>query len=263
MARWQPSPFVWGSAVLHGGLFGLIALDPPTWPWALGTLVADHAVLAAAGMWPRSRLLGPNLRELPAGAAARGEIALTFDDGPDPEITPRVLDLLDAAGAKGSFFVVGERADRHSRLVIEMAHRGHAVENHTFAHSPHFPWYGVRRLTRELAHAGRLIESLTGRRPRFFRPPAGLRSPLLDPVLATLELSLVSWTRRGFDAVRKDPERVWQRLAPAVRPGAILLLHDGPGQRAVLEVLPRVLAEVDARGLSAVAPLPESTRRAD
>jgi peptidoglycan/xylan/chitin deacetylase (PgdA/CDA1 family) len=256
MARWQPSPFIWGSAVVHGGLFGLMALDPATWPWAVGALVTDHAALAAAGMWPRSRLLGPNLRELPREAAARGEIALTFDDGPDPEITPRVLDLLDAAGAKGSFFVVGERADRHSRLVIEMAHRGHAVENHTVRHSPHFPWYGVRRLTGELAHASALVEALTGRRPRFFRPPAGLRSPLLEPVLASLELSLVSWTRRGFDAVRRDPEQVWRRLAPAVRPGAILLLHDGPGQRAVLDVLPRVLAEASKRSLRFVAPLP-------
>ena len=256
MARWQPSPFIWGSAALHGGLLGLVALDPATWPWAIGTLLAGHAALTAAGMWPRSRLLGPNLRELPPEAAARGEVALTFDDGPDPEITPRVLDLLDAAGAKGSFFVVGERADRHSRLVIEMAQRGHAVENHTVRHSPHFPWYGVRRLARELAHANALVESLTGRRPRFFRPPAGLRSPLLDPVLATLDLSLVSWTRRGFDAVWKDPDQVWRRLAPAVRPGAILLLHDGPGQRAVLDVLPRALAEVSRLSLRAVAPLP-------
>jgi len=255
MARWKPSPFVWGSTVVHGGLLGLMALDPATWPWVIGTLVTDHAALAAAGMWPRSRLLGPNLRELPAEAAARGEIALTFDDGPDPEITPRVLDLLDATGARGSFFVVGERADRHSRLVIEMAQRGHAVENHTLRHSPHFPWYGIRRLTSELAHASLLVEALTGRRPRFFRAPAGLRSPLLDPVLATLDLSLVSWTRRGFDAVRKEPDQIWRRLAPAVRPGAILLLHDGPGQRAVLEVLPRVLDEVAARGLRAVAPL--------
>lgn len=255
MARWTPAPFVWGSAAAHGGLLGLLALDPASWPWVLGALAGDHAALAAAGMWPRSRLLGPNLRELPAAAAARGEVALTFDDGPDPEVTPRLLDLLDAAGAKGSFFVVGERARLHSRLVIEIARRGHAVENHTWRHSPHFPWYGVRRLARELSQASALVESLTGRRPRFFRAPAGLRSPLLDPVLATLDLSLVSWTRRGFDAVRRDPERVWRRLAPAVRPGAILLLHDGPGQRAALEVLPRVLAQLQARGLTTVAPL--------
>jgi peptidoglycan/xylan/chitin deacetylase (PgdA/CDA1 family) len=255
MARWRPSPFVWGSAVLHGGMLGLTALDPAAWPWTIGTLVADHAVLAAAGMWPRSRLLGPNRRELPPEAAARSEIALTFDDGPDPQVTPRVLDLLDASGAKGSFFVVGERADRHARLVSEMARRGHAVENHTLRHSPHFPWYGVRRLTRELSAASALIESLTGRRPDYFRPPAGLRSPLLDPVLATLELALVSWTRRGFDAVRSDPDAIWRRLEPAVRPGAILLLHDGPGQRAVLEVLPRVLDAVSGRGLRTVAPL--------
>jgi peptidoglycan/xylan/chitin deacetylase (PgdA/CDA1 family) len=96
---------------------------------------------------------------------------------------------------------------------------------------------------------------LTGRRPDYFRPPAGLRSPLLDPVLATLELALVSWTRRGFDAVRSDPDAIWRRLEPAVRPGAILLLHDGPGQRAVLEVLPRVLDAVSGRGLRTVAPL--------
>ncbi len=251
MARWRPSPFVWGSAVLHGGLLGLLALDPAAWPWILGTLVGDHAVLAAAGMWPRSRLLGPNRRELTPLAAARGEIALTFDDGPDPEITPRVLDTLDAAGARATFFVVGERAERHPRLVVEIARRGHTVENHTWSHSPHFPWYGVRRLARDLARTSHLVESLIGTRPELFRAPAGLRSPMLDPVLAALELSLVSWTRRGFDAVVTDPERVWNRLSPGVRAGAILLMHDGAGHRVVLDVLPRVLEEVGRRRLTA------------
>ncbi|MCL4802179.1 MAG: polysaccharide deacetylase family protein, partial [Burkholderiales bacterium] len=153
LCAWWPTPALGVTALVHAGGVAALAHSPHAWPWIAGTLALNHAVLTAAAFAPRSRLLGPFLLRLPAPAAARGEVALTFDDGPHPEITPRVLDLLDRAGAQASFFVVGEHARRHARLVREIATRGHAVENHSHRHSPWFACYGISRMRRDSAAA--------------------------------------------------------------------------------------------------------------
>jgi peptidoglycan/xylan/chitin deacetylase (PgdA/CDA1 family) len=211
-------------------------------------VAANHLLLTAAGLWPRSSLLGPNLVRLPAPAVARRQVALTFDDGPDPEVTPRVLDLLDAAGARASFFCIGRRARQHPALVREIVARGHRVENHGDGHSKSFATYGYARLRADIDAAQSTLADLAGQRPRFFRPLGGFRTPLLDPVLARLDLRLTAWTRRGFDSVQGNPLRVYQRLVRRLGPGDILLLHDGDpartpsGEAVSLAVLPRLLA---------------------
>ena len=113
---WWPTPALGATALLHAAGTGALIYEPLAWPWIAGGLLANHAVLAAAGFAPRSRLIGPNIARLPSAAAERREVALTFDDGPDPDVTPRVLDLLDAAGMKASFFLIGERAACHPQL---------------------------------------------------------------------------------------------------------------------------------------------------
>jgi peptidoglycan/xylan/chitin deacetylase (PgdA/CDA1 family) len=255
---WRPAPALVASAGLHAVGAAALALAPSSWPAVALGLAANHAVLAGAGLMPRSRLLGPNLTRLPAAAARRGEIALTFDDGPDPEVTPRVLDLLDAAGARATFFCVGTRAARHAALVRGIVARGHAVENHTERHSTAFGWYGPGRLRAEIGAAQRTLGTLTGRMPRYFRAPFGMRSPLLDPALAHLGLRLVSWTRRGYDTADADAARVLARLARGLAAGDILVLHDGvaTGRQAArptaLDVLPGLLARTRDAGLRAV-----------
>jgi peptidoglycan/xylan/chitin deacetylase (PgdA/CDA1 family) len=231
---------------------------PDLWPFVVGGLAANHALFIGASLWPTSRLLGPNLVRLPARAARRSEVAITFDDGPDPDVTPRVLDLLDAAGAKGTFFCIADRATAWPALVRDIVQRGHSVENHSKRHSTSFGWYGLRAFCRELGEAQMMLAEITGRAPRFFRAPFGMRNPLLDPALVRSGLRLVSWTRRGFDAVDQRAERVVRRLCNGLVAGDILLLHDGVASRArngeptVLAALPALLREVDARGLKAV-----------
>lgn len=247
---WRPAPAIALSFAWHGAAGALVALAPPLWPWALGAVAANHLLLTAAGMWPRSTLLGPNLVRLPAPAIARRQVALTFDDGPDPEITPQVLDLLDGAGARATFFCIGRRARQHPALVREIVARGHRVENHGDSHSKAFAAYGYARMCADISVAQATLADLTGQRPRFFRPLGGLRSPFLDPVLARLDLRQACWTRRGFDSVVGDPQRVYRRLARGLGPGDILLLHDGDaartrvGEPVSLAVLPRLLAAI-------------------
>lgn len=258
MARWTPSPFLSASAALHGAAaLGTLAA-PAAWPWALGALVANHALLAGAGLWPSSHLLGPNLTRLPKAAAQRREIALTFDDGPDPEVTPRVLDLLDAANARASFFCIGRIAEQHPALCREIVQRGHRVENHGHAHSNAFSLFGPGAMRRDIVRAQATLGDITGQAPRFFRATAGLRNPFLDPVLHGLGLRLATWTRRAFDTRTGDPERVLQRLTQRLGAGDIVLLHDGhaartpAGEPVVLAVLPRLLQTINERQLNPV-----------
>lgn len=235
---------------------------PAAWGGWLALIAVNHAVLMVASLLPRSRILGPNLTRLPAAARARGEIALTFDDGPDPEVTPQVLDLLDAHGARATFFCIGERATAHPDLVRQICARGHRVENHSSRHPMGFGFFGPARMTREIASAQSSLSGITGVAPRYFRAPMGIRNPLLAPVLTRLGLRYASWTRRGYDAVDADAHKVYARLARDLRAGDILLLHDGPSPYAalrpdapwpvVLDVLPRLLTLIAERGLRPV-----------
>jgi peptidoglycan/xylan/chitin deacetylase (PgdA/CDA1 family) len=238
---------------------GAVAIAPHTWKWALGGLVFNHMVLTAAGLWPRSDWLGPNMTRLPRASAARSEVALTIDDGPDPEVTPRVLDILDRHQARCTFFCIAERISAHPDLAREIVSRGHSLQNHTYRHPHHFSLMGPARLRAEIIQAQEVIANITGVKPIFFRAPAGLRNPFLEPVLHRLGLTLVSWTRRGFDTREPRPERVLARLTHKLSAGDILLLHDGnaahdeAGQPVVLNVLPALLDQIRQSDLRCVS----------
>ncbi|HWH82753.1 MAG TPA: polysaccharide deacetylase family protein [Burkholderiaceae bacterium] len=262
-ARWKWPPLLQASLACHVGAGALAVAQPALWPWALGAVALDHALITGTGLWPRSTWLGANLRRLPAAAAARREIALTLDDGPDADVTPRVLDLLDAHRARATFFCVARQAQQHAALCREIVRRGHSVQNHSLAHSHTFALRGPRALQREIAEAQDLLAQVSGSVPRFFRAPAGLRNVFLAPVLHGQGLTLASWTRRGFDTVHGDPARVLAALTRDLAAGDILLLHDrhaalAPSGRPVtLEVLPALLARLNSAGLRAVT-LPEA-----
>ena len=256
--RWPMPPMIGASFGLHALAAGAALLAPQTALWALGAVVANHAALTAAGLWPKSALLGPNITRLPPAAAAQRQVAITIDDGPDAEVTPAVLDVLAAHGVHATFFCIAQRAAEQPALVRRIVAAGHSVQNHSHAHRHHFSLLGPRGFEREIGRAQAVIADITGIAPHCFRAPAGLRNPLLDPVLHRLNLHLVSWTRRGFDTRVASPARVLQRLTRDLAGGDILLLHDGHAQRAesgkpvLLEVLPPLLQALHAQSLRAV-----------
>ena len=258
-ARWRPALAIRLSGWWHAACLIALIARPAWWPWVLGALAANHAVISLAVLWPRGRWLGPNLIRLPAAAVARAEVSLTFDDGPDPLVTPHVLDLLDRYGATASFFCVGEKAAAHPEIITTIVRRGHSVENHTNRHPLAFAFFGITALRREIEAAQTVLAGIAGRAPLFFRAPAGFRSPLLDPVLARCGLRYVSWTRRGYDAVRHDPQQILRSLTQDLAAGDLLVLHDGAhvrteeGVPVVLAVLPALLEELKTRGLKSVA----------
>jgi len=236
----------------------LLLLHWRFWPLSLAMLVVNHVVLVLAGLWPRSTLLGPNQRRLSQHATAAGQVALTIDDGPDPLVTPQVLELLDRFDCKATFFCIGERVAAHADLAREIVRRGHQLENHTQHHFNYFSLLGPEGMRREIDQAQAAIATVAGVRPRYFRAPAGLRNPFLEAVLCSADLQLVSWARRGFDTVTRDPQLILARLTRNLRAGDILLLHDGhaartaDGSAVILKVLPELLAAFTRAGLRPV-----------
>ncbi len=154
---WQPGPLHWVLAGSHVAGVASIAVQPALWPWAVAAMCGSHALNLAFGFAPATTALGPVISELPPGSAERGEVALTFDDGPDANVTPRVLDLLDEAGAQATFFCVGARARAYPNVVREIASRGHAVENHAFGHSRAMGFWGVGRMVRDIGDAQKAL----------------------------------------------------------------------------------------------------------
>ena len=226
-------------------------------------MVANHALIAGTGLWPRSTWLGSNIRRLPEASAARNEVSVTIDDGPNPALTPAVLDLLDEYQARATFFCIARQAEQHPHLCRDIVRRGHSVQNHSHAHAHSFSLCGPGAMARDIAMAQDRLSDITGERPLFFRAPAGLRNPFLDRVLHQQGLKLVSWTRRGFDTVKTDPMDVQNRLTSGLAAGDILLLHDGNaargpnGKAMILDVLPALLRRFQSQGLRAVT-LPQA-----
>lgn len=251
-APWPP--LLRGSMLLHLAAAAGVVARPNWWPAALGAVIADHLLITAAGLWPRSALLGPNWVRLPA-ASGPAAVALTFDDGPDPEVTPQLLALLAAHAVPATFFCIGERVARYPQLARAIVAQGHTLGNHSYRHSAAFSLLGPQAQGADVQRCQEVIRQTTGTTPEFFRAPAGLRNVFLAPVLARAELQLVSWTRRGFDTMTRDPARVLRALTRNLHGGDILLLHDGhaartaAGRPVLLEVLPGLLAIIARAGL--------------
>jgi peptidoglycan-N-acetylglucosamine deacetylase len=171
---------------------------------------------------PSAQLFGPTIRR--TGDAST--IALTFDDGPNPAITPALLDLLDRHSVKATFFLIGAWVREASSLANDIAARGHAVGNHTDTH-PSLALRSRRRITDELDRCDDAIESATAQKARWMRPPFGFRSPLLDGIVRRRGgAGVVMWSAWAHDWKPQPAEPVIERLRRA-RGGDIVLLHDG------------------------------------
>lgn len=163
---------------------------------------------------------------LPFQIPARQAILLTFDDGPDPDITPRVLDVLERHGHRAIFFLIGPKAEAHPEIVREIVRRGHIVGNHTYAHSPWANFLGARHLSEDIERTDDIIVAACGVRPVLFRPPLGVSAHFLRSVVRRTGHTVVGWDVRSLDTKREGREVIMSRIARRLRRGSIVLLHD-------------------------------------
>lgn len=217
---------------------------------ALGAAVGGVGTLAWAAYAPNARLFGPVVGRGDAGAR---ELFLTFDDGPDPDTTPRVLAILEELEVPAAFFVIGRRALRHPDLVRAAWTAGHEIGNHTWDHAK-LDRAGPRRIRSQLLRTHRVLRDLTGSAPTHFRAPHGFKNPFVAREAGRLGYRLIGWSVDVRDYWRPGAEVIRGRIRRRLAPGAILLLHDGDGERAegdrsqTADALPGIIEDARERG---------------
>ena len=223
------------------------------WPWWVLALPGAALVwLVADGMLrPRSSLFYPTFTH---GVRSSGCVALTFDDGPDPVVTPQVLDVLARYRAHATFFVIGKALTAQPDLARRMLAEGHALGNHSWQHSR---WQNFRQFRwqwRELEQGEQALAALQGgERPYLYRPPVGLKRPELACAVWQRGLTLVAWSLHSRDTFARNPVCVARRVLGKIRAGDIVLLHDGhdrAGRRRehCVETVRLILDGLHARG---------------
>jgi len=215
-------------------------------------ILALGAIGAAAhgAFYRNSPIFGPVLGRLPTTEKV---VALTFDDGPNPDATPRILDALAARKVRATFFILGSNAERWPELVLRIAHEGHQIGNHGYFHRKHH-FQGPFFVRRDVRLGLRAIRRTGAPSPRFFRAPHGFRSPWTTYIAGSFGERTVGWALGVWDSDLPGVNEIFKRTVDGVRPGSIVLLHDGDGynpdgdRTQTAEALPRIIDELRKRG---------------
>lgn len=188
---------------------------------------------------------GIYVKALCKGKTDRKVVCLTFDDGPDADHTPEVLDVLKAYEVPATFFCIGRKARRYPQLLRRIVSEGHRVGNHSDSHSWRFPFYPYEKMKEDLADAALSLQT-GGQVVTIFRPPFGVTNPTVARVVRELHYTIVGWNIRSFDTAGEAEEKVFRRVVRRIRPGAVILLHDRmPGSAALLVRLLEYLKSIN------------------
>ena len=244
-------PWRWSAWLLASQLLVALLWWQAGWQYGLPALLLSHALFIVPVFLPNCRFYAPVARQWD-GAGNR--VWLTIDDGPSDD-TPALLALLGRHDARATFFLVGERAAARPALVRAILAAGHSIGNHSLGHPQARYWaLGPAALEQQIGGCQQALAAIAGQPPRWYRSVVGHTNPFVAAVLARHGLQRVGWSARGFDGVAAEVPQVLGRIVPQLRPGAIVLLHEG-GRRGQAEaVLAGVLQALEARGLQADIP---------
>jgi peptidoglycan/xylan/chitin deacetylase (PgdA/CDA1 family) len=215
---------------------------------ATGSLLAATAL---AAFHPRASLFGPTVWR---GPSTRRAVSLTFDDGPDAHHTCLIARILEAHHIRATFFCIGKKLEQHRTTAKALHEAGHQLENHTYNHGLGRDLFSTSRLQSDLQRCQDLLETLTGRVPRFYRPAVGIRNPVVHAAARALRLTVVTWTFAARDGVLPFTPRRASALAERASAGSILALHDGhlhtnsSVREQTVRSLPLLLTRLSERG---------------
>jgi len=172
------------------------------------------------------------------------EVALTFDDGPNAEYTPKILDILKQQNVEAAFFCIGSEVEKNPQLVERMIAEGHLIGNHSYSHIHSFPVFGVKKMISDIRHCENAITAITRQPVRFFRPPFGITNPLIRKALKSFNYYTIGWSIRSLDTTIGNVDKIVGRVIKRIRPGSVILLHDRlPHSEQVLEKILTYLSE--------------------
>lgn len=161
-----------------------------------------------------------------SGSTTEKAIALTFDDGPEPRHTEKILDVLKQNEIHAAFFFIGHKMEQHPEIVMRVVNEGHIIGNHSYSHHRYFDLFPRQKMMEELQRTNNIAERITGKKLKFFRPPYGVTTPVLAKAIHTLGFATIGWNIRSLDTIVKDPSRLLDRISQRLRSGGVLLLHD-------------------------------------
>ncbi len=217
--------------LLLAGFFG----DVPAWLYILFVLI--WILITAIGSFQikwnyHLQSLNHNFK------TSENHISITFDDGPNPIYTPKVLSLLKENNAKATFFLIGKNAEKQPDLVRQILSEGHAIGNHSYSHSKNFGFFSSENVAAELKRTNSILKEITGKELKLFRPPFGVTNPNIKKALKTTGHLSIGWSKRSFDTTSLSEKRILKRITSNLKKGDIILLHDSSAKTvAVLEQL--------------------------
>ncbi len=153
-------------------------------------------------------------------------IAVTFDDGPNPKITPKVLNVLDKFNARASFFCIGKQIKKYPDLAKKIITSGHTIGQHSFSHANSFGFFSINKVLDEINDTNQLTVRLLNKKLKLFRPPFGVTNPAIAKATKLSGLTVIGWNRRSYDTVTKSTEKIFKRITHNLQAGDIILLHD-------------------------------------
>lgn len=173
-------------------------------------------------------------------SVGQGNVCLTFDDGPDPIMTPKILEILNKHSVKGTFFLIGKNAFSNQALVKRISDEGHSIGNHTYYHKATFSMCSENKMTEEIKKTNQILEQITSKKITFFRPPFGVTNPKINTVLKKLNLKSIGWGIRSLDTITNDSIKLYSKVKQGVdKGGSIILLHDRC--ESTLEILEKII----------------------
>lgn len=177
-------------------------------------------------------------------------VSLTFDDGVNPEITPKVLDLLKKYNTKATFFCIGKNIEKYPKLAQRIVAEGHSIGNHTYNHSNKWGFLSTEKVLEEIKKNNEIIEQITGKQTKLFRPPFGVTNPHIAKATKQLNCEVIGWNVRSLDTVIKNEEKILNRITKKVKKGDVILLHDNSEKTVV--VLEQLLYFLEKKKLKSV-----------
>lgn len=227
--------------ILAAGLFLYFGLD---WYWIL---IPFLILILITGFFAWKIQLNIFVGSIHKGNPTEFQIALSFDDGPNPVYTPQILDLLEKYNAKASFFLIGKQAEKYPHLVQRIWDEKHCIGNHSFTHANTIGFKSQAGWIKEINSTNEILKKIIGKQPRFFRPPFGITTPHLRGALARTQMVSIGWSHRTYDTIVQNVEGMYQKILQDLQPGIIILMHDS--HERILPLLEQLLPELARRNV--------------
>ncbi|AUP79586.1 polysaccharide deacetylase family protein [Flavivirga eckloniae] len=192
-----------------------------------------------------------HLKSLHCNKTIKGnKIAITFDDGPHPEFTPKVLELLKKYDAKATFFCIGKHIETYPNIFSEIIKQGHTVGNHTYTHANNFGFFKTKNVIRELQKTNDIVKNIMGLTMQLYRPAFGVTNPRIKRAIKETQLQSIGWNVRSLDTTSRTPDKIFKRVTKNLSKGDIILLHDT--SLKTITVLERLLLFLQKQNIESV-----------